>query len=125
MLQSGITKSVLEVVEQLRESAEHIVAALRDALKQNKIDIWQMTSNSVDNTNTNYGRHHSVFIDVESHVAQLYSHFSSSSSSSKRVANLKEYLQLTFKDINSYRELLFVQIEKYLADHDIKETNNQ
>ncbi|CAF4884384.1 unnamed protein product, partial [Rotaria sp. Silwood1] len=31
--------NVLEVVEQLRESAEHIVGALRDALKQNNIDI--------------------------------------------------------------------------------------
>jgi hypothetical protein len=61
-LQSGLVRSVLEVVEQSHETADDIVAVLRDVLKMNNIDIQQMTSIGADNTNTNFGRHHSVCI---------------------------------------------------------------
>ncbi|CAF1459085.1 unnamed protein product, partial [Didymodactylos carnosus] len=127
LVESGITRSVLEVLEQPRESAEHIVAALRGVLTKNNIDIQQMTSIGADNTNTNYGRHHSVFsiiklevlnllkgncychilnnsvknshpcllVNIESYLSSLYSHFSSSS---KRVAALKEYFEFVEED---------------------------
>ncbi len=70
-LESGITRSVLEVVEQPRETAEHIVATLRDILKKHNFDIQQMTSIGADNTNTNYGRNHSVFSIIKSEVLNL------------------------------------------------------
>jgi hypothetical protein len=70
-VESGITRSVLEVLEQPRESAEHIVAALHDVLTKNNIDIQQMTSIGADNTNTNYGRHHSVFSIIKLEVLNL------------------------------------------------------
>ncbi|CAF5037864.1 unnamed protein product, partial [Rotaria sp. Silwood1] len=126
-LQSGLVKSVLEVVNQPRETADDIVASLRDVLKMNDIDIQYMTSIGADNTNTNFGCNHSVFsliksevsnllkgncychilhnsvknshhlllVDIESSLSQLYSHFSSSS---KRVAELKEYFEFVEED---------------------------
>ncbi|CAF3888026.1 unnamed protein product, partial [Rotaria sp. Silwood1] len=86
-----------------------------------------MTSIGADNTNTNFGCNHSVFsliksevsnllkgncychilhnsvknshhlllVDIESSLSQLYSHFSSSS---KRVAELKEYFEFVEED---------------------------
>ena len=47
-LQSGLVKSVLEVANQPRETADDIVASLRDVLKINGIDIQQMTSIGAD-----------------------------------------------------------------------------
>jgi hypothetical protein len=47
-IESGITQAVLEVLEQPRESAEHIVGALRDVLTKNNIDIKEMTSIGAD-----------------------------------------------------------------------------
>ncbi|CAF1685428.1 unnamed protein product, partial [Rotaria sp. Silwood1] len=123
----GLVKSVLEVVNQPRETADDIVASLRDVLKMNDIDIQYMTSIGADNTNTNFGCNHSVFsliksevsnllkgncychilhnsvknshhlllVDIESSLSQLYSHFSSSS---KRVAELKEYFEFVEED---------------------------
>lgn len=70
-LESGITRSVLEVLEQPRETAEHIVAAIRGVLTKNSIDIEQMTSIGADNTNTNYGRNHSVFSIIKLEVLNL------------------------------------------------------
>ncbi|CAF5189187.1 unnamed protein product, partial [Rotaria magnacalcarata] len=121
-IQCGIVRSALEIVEQLRETAQNIVDTLRDLLKKHNLDIQKLTSIGADNTNTNYGRNNSVFtilqlevvnllkgncfchvlsnsvkvshqhlpVDVETYLSQLYSHFSSSS---KRIAELKEYFE--------------------------------
>jgi hypothetical protein len=70
-LESGIIRSVFEVVEQSRETAEHIVAALRDVLTKNNTNIQQMTSIGADNTNTNYGRNHLVFSIIKLEVLYL------------------------------------------------------
>ncbi|CAF5178029.1 unnamed protein product [Rotaria magnacalcarata] len=121
-IQCGIVRSALEIVEQPRETAQNIVDTLRDLLKKHNLDIQKLTSIGADNTNTNYGRNHSVFtilqlevvnllkgncfchvlsnsvkvshqhlpVDVETYLSQLYSHFNSSS---KRIAELKEYFE--------------------------------
>ncbi|CAF3498405.1 unnamed protein product [Rotaria socialis] len=126
-LQSGLVKSVLEVTNQPRETTDDIVASLRDVLKMNGIDIQYITPIGADNTNTNFGHNHSVFsliksevsnlfkgncychilnssvkishhlllVDIESSLSQLYCHFSSSS---KRVAELKEYFEFVEED---------------------------
>ncbi len=70
-IESGITRAVLEVLEQPRESAEHIVSTLRDVLTKNNIDIIKMTSIGADNTNINFGRHHSVFTIIKREVLNL------------------------------------------------------
>jgi hypothetical protein len=71
-VQSGIVRSVLEVVEQPRESAESVVATLRDVLKKHNLDIQKLTSIGADNTNINYGRHHSVFSIIHLEVLNLF-----------------------------------------------------
>ncbi|CAF4037025.1 unnamed protein product [Rotaria sordida] len=115
------------VVEQPFESAEAIVKTIHHVLKKHNLNIEKLTSIGADNINTNYGRYHSVFsimkleilnlfkgncfchilsnsvktshhylpVDVESYLSQLYSHFSSSS---KRVAELKEYFEFVEED---------------------------
>ena len=70
-VQQGIVRSVLEVVEQPRESATNIANTLRHVLKKHNLDIQQLTSIGADNTNTNYGRHHSVFSIIQLEVLNL------------------------------------------------------
>ncbi len=71
-VESGIVRSILEVVEQPREAAEDIVDTLRDVLKKNNLDIQKLTSIGADNTNINYGRHHSVFSIIQLEVLNLF-----------------------------------------------------
>ncbi|CAM4758191.1 unnamed protein product [Rotaria magnacalcarata] len=136
-IQCGIVRSALEIVEQPRETAQNIVDTLRDLLKKHNLDIQKLTSIGADNTNTNYGRNHSVFtilqlevvnllkgncfchvlsnsvkvshqhlpVDVETYLSQLYSHFNSSS---KRIAELKEYFE--FVEIEYLRLLQHIKI---------------
>jgi hypothetical protein len=70
-VQYGIVRSVLEVVEQPREAAEDIVNTLRHVLKKHNLDIQKLTSIGADNTNINYGRHHSVFTIIQREVLHL------------------------------------------------------
>ena len=70
-VQCGIMRSVLEVVEQPRESADNIVETLRGVLKKHNLDIQHLTSLGADNTNGNYGRHHSVFSIMQTEVPDL------------------------------------------------------
>lgn len=60
-VERGIIKSVVEVIEQPNETATHVVASLREVLKMNNLEIKNLTSIGADNTNVNYGQHHSVF----------------------------------------------------------------
>lgn len=70
-IESGIVKSVLEVVEQPHEAAEDIVTTLRDVLKKHNLDIQKLTSIGADNINTHFGRHHSVFSILQCEVSNL------------------------------------------------------
>jgi hypothetical protein len=70
-IESGIVRTVLEVREQPHETADDIVASIRDVLKKNNVDIQQMTAIGADNTNTNYGRYHSVFSIIKLEVPNL------------------------------------------------------
>ncbi len=70
-LQSGLVRSVLEIIEQPRETADDIATVLRHVLEKNNIDIHQMTSIGADNTNVNFSRHHSVFSMIKSEVPDL------------------------------------------------------
>ncbi len=70
-LKSGLVRSVLEVVEQPRETTDDIPAALRYVLEKNNIDIHQMTYIGADNTNVNFSRHHSVFSMIKSEVPRF------------------------------------------------------
>ncbi|CAF4778796.1 unnamed protein product, partial [Rotaria sp. Silwood2] len=47
----GIERSMIEVIELVNETADHIVASLREVLQMNNIDIQNMTSIGADNTN--------------------------------------------------------------------------
>ncbi|CAF3300814.1 unnamed protein product [Rotaria sp. Silwood2] len=67
----GIERSVIEVIELVNETADHIVASLREVLQMNNIDIQNMTSIGADNTNVNYGRIHSVFSLLKSDIPHL------------------------------------------------------
>jgi hypothetical protein len=70
-IERGIERSVLEVIEQSFETADHIVASLREVLTMNDIDIRALTSIGADNTNANFGRHHSVFSLLRSDIPNL------------------------------------------------------
>lgn len=67
----GIVRAVVEVIEQPNETANHIVASLREVLNMNNIDIKNMTSIGADNTNVNYGQYHSVFSLLKSEFSSL------------------------------------------------------
>ncbi|CAF0997549.1 unnamed protein product [Rotaria sordida] len=54
-IESGIVRSVLEVVEQPLESAENITNTIHDILKKHNLDIQKLTSVGTNNANTNYG----------------------------------------------------------------------
>ena len=75
-MERGLVRSVIEVIEQPHETADHVVAALREILKMNNIDIKKMTSIGADNTNVNYGQYHSVFSVLESDFSHLIKGFS-------------------------------------------------
>ncbi|CAF2809385.1 unnamed protein product [Rotaria sp. Silwood2] len=47
----GIERSMIEVIELVNETADHIVASRREVLQMNNIDIQNMTSIGADNTN--------------------------------------------------------------------------
>lgn len=70
-IQCGINRSVLEVVEQPREAAVNIVDTLRTVLRKHNLDLAHLTSIGADNTNANFGRHHSVFTIMKSEVSNL------------------------------------------------------
>ena len=75
-MERGLVRSVIEVIEQSHETADHVVAALREILKMNNIDIKKMTSIGADNTNVNYGQYHSVFSVLGSDFSHLIKGFS-------------------------------------------------
>ena len=75
-MERRIVRSVIEVIEQPHETANHVVAALRGILKMNNTDIKKMTSIGADNTNVNYGQYHSVFSVLESDFPHLIRGFS-------------------------------------------------
>lgn len=70
-VERGIERSVIEVIELVSETANHIVASLREVLQMNNINIQNMTSIGADNTNVNYGRIHSVFSLLKSDVPNV------------------------------------------------------
>lgn len=71
-IECGIKRSVLEVVEQPRETADNIVDTLRTVLKKHNLDPVHLTSLGADNTNANFGRHHSVFSIMQLQVSNLF-----------------------------------------------------
>ncbi|CAF1427499.1 unnamed protein product [Rotaria magnacalcarata] len=126
-VEGGIERSVIEVIELVNETADYIVASLREVLQMNNINIQNMTSIGADNTNVNYGRNHSVFSLLKSDVPNLmkgncFSHvlnnavktshthlmidvesilsklYGHFSSSTKRVESLKEYFDFVEQD---------------------------
>lgn len=70
-IEQGIVRSVMEVIEQPHETANHVVASLREVLQMNNIDIENLTSIGADNTNVNYGQYHSVFSLLKSDFPNL------------------------------------------------------
>ncbi|CAM4901961.1 unnamed protein product [Rotaria socialis] len=70
-MERGIVRSVIEVIEQPHETANHVVASLREVLEMNNIDIKKMTSIGADNTNVNYGQYHSAFSLLKSDFPNL------------------------------------------------------
>ena len=70
-VEGGIEQSVIEVIELVNETADYIVASLREVLQMNNINIQNMRSIGADNTNVNYGRNHSVFSLLKSDVPNL------------------------------------------------------
>ncbi|CAM4851363.1 unnamed protein product, partial [Rotaria magnacalcarata] len=126
-MERGIVRSVIEVIEHPHETANHVVASLREVLNMNNIDIKKMTSIGADNTNVNYGQYHSVFSLLKSDFPNLikgncFSHVLNNSIktshkclvidvesilsklhghfsySAKRVENLKEYFDFVEQD---------------------------
>jgi uncharacterized protein with HEPN domain len=77
-IERGIERAVIEVIELVNETADHIVASLREVLQMNNINIQNMSSIGADNTNVNYGRIHSVFSLLKSDVPNLEKGISSS-----------------------------------------------
>ena len=75
-MERGLVRSVTEVIEQPHETADHVVAALRETLKMSNIDIKKMTSIGADNTNVNYRQYHSVFSLLKSDFPHLIKGFS-------------------------------------------------
>ena len=75
-MERGIVRSAIEVIEQPHETANHVVAAVREILKMNNIDIKKMTSIGADNTNVNYGQYHSAFSLLKSDFPHLIKGFS-------------------------------------------------
>ena len=71
-IECGIMRSVLEVVEQPRETAESIVDTLRAVLKKHNLDLHYLTSLGAHNTNANFGRNHSVFSFMQLEVTNLF-----------------------------------------------------
>ncbi|CAF0915619.1 unnamed protein product [Rotaria sordida] len=99
-----LSVNVLDVGEQPRESAENITNTIHDILKKNNLDIQKLTSIGADNTRNCFCHvlsdsvktsHQYLPVDVESYLSQLYSHLSSSS---KYVANLKDYFEFVEED---------------------------
>jgi hypothetical protein len=89
-VERGIERAVIEVIELVNETADHIVASLREVLQMNNINIQNMTSIGADNTNVNYGRIHSVFSLLKSDVPNLMKGVSLSKKK-KYVANNNEF----------------------------------
>jgi hypothetical protein len=67
-IERGIERSVIEVVELINETADHIVGSLREVLQMNNINIQNMASIGADTTNVNCGRIHFVFSLLKSDV---------------------------------------------------------
>ncbi|CAF1249558.1 unnamed protein product [Adineta ricciae] len=126
-IERGIERSVIEVIELINETADHVTASLREILQMNNLDIQNMTSIGADNTNVNYGRNHSVFTLLKCDISHLkkgncFSHvlnnsvkishvhlvidvesilsklYGHFSSSTKRVESLKEYFDFVSQD---------------------------
>jgi hypothetical protein len=71
-IQAGIQRSVLDILEQPYESAQDIADVLHGMLKKYEIDIEKLTSIGADNTNVNFGRHHSVYSLIKLDVLNLF-----------------------------------------------------
>ena len=70
-IERGIERSVIEVIELINETADHVTASLREILQMNNLEIQNMTSIGADNTNVNYGRNHSVFTLLKCDISHL------------------------------------------------------
>ncbi|CAF1681801.1 unnamed protein product [Adineta ricciae] len=55
-IERGIERSVIEVVELVNETADHIIASLREVLQMNNIDIQKMTSTQVNKSDAGSDR---------------------------------------------------------------------
>ena len=96
-IERGVERTVIEVIELVKETADHITASLREVLQMNDINIQNMTSIGADNTNVNYGRIHSVFSLLKSDIPNLMK--------GVFLSNTKKYF--ADNDLFSSRKLLF------------------
>ncbi|CAM4906240.1 unnamed protein product [Rotaria socialis] len=130
-MERGIVRSVIEVIEQPHETANHVVASLREVLEMNNIDIKKMTSIGADNTNVNYGQYHSAFSLLKSDFPNLIKGFCDLNQikfhqiekcidflrmdiDRDKLFDEMSILQSKFKELNSYRESLSRQISQYI-----------